>query len=150
MSDPTAYTFRDIPHGGPLYVDTILLRDLVLREPLGLAFSPEALGREASDYHLVSQDVSGRVVACLVLTPEGHDAVRMRQVAVAPDCQRLGIGTLLVEYSETFARNAGFQIMTLHARESAVPFYLGLGYERVGDRFEEVTMPHWRMQKRLR
>ena len=29
----------------------------------------------------------------------------------------------------------------------AVPFYLRLGYEIVGDQFEEVTIPHFKMKK---
>ena len=40
--------------------------------------------------------------------------------------------------------------MTMHARETAVPFYERLGYATVGARFEEVTIPHFKMEKRLR
>jgi predicted GNAT family N-acyltransferase len=53
----------------------------------------------------------------------------------------------MVERSEAIAREHGFTDMILHARESAVPFYERLGYERVGERFEEVSIPHWRMRK---
>jgi predicted GNAT family N-acyltransferase len=39
--------------------------------------------------------------------------------------------------------------MTLHARESALPFYAKLGYQRVGSRFLEIQLPHWEMRKSL-
>jgi ribosomal protein S18 acetylase RimI-like enzyme len=73
----------------------------------------------------------------------------MRQVAVAPGMQGQGIGRKLVEYAEEFARDGGFDLMLLHARETAVPFYEKLGYRRLGQRFEEVTLPHWAMVKEL-
>lgn len=37
--------------------------------------------------------------------------------------------------------------MVLHARDSALDFYLSLGYSIVGDPFEEVGIPHHRMEK---
>jgi hypothetical protein len=39
--------------------------------------------------------------------------------------------------------------MILHARETAVPFYERLRYSPVGDVFQEVTLPHRLMEKRL-
>ena len=72
----------------------------------------------------------------------------MRQVAVAPELQRQGIGKALVEYSKALAQRLDIA-MILHARETAVAFYEHLGYAKLGDRFEEVTIPHWAMEKRL-
>jgi len=73
----------------------------------------------------------------------------MRQVAVAAEWQRQGIGTALVEYAEAVARKVGYRRMILHARQEAVPFYERLGYARIGGRFEEVTILHWAMEKCL-
>jgi predicted GNAT family N-acyltransferase len=47
------------------------------------------------------------------------------------------------------ALQLGFARMVLHARETAVPFYKVLEYNIVGDRFEEVGIPHFRMEKAL-
>jgi predicted GNAT family N-acyltransferase len=41
----------------------------------------------------------------------------------------------------------GKQKMVLHARDSALDFYLSLGYNIVGDQFEEVGISHHRMEK---
>jgi predicted GNAT family N-acyltransferase len=142
-------TVRLVPHGSAEYEETVALRDDILRKPLGLQFTPELLGAESSDLHLACYNESGMLVGCLILTPAGDGVVKMRQVAVAGEMQGEGIGRAMVERSEEIARERGFREMTLHARESAVPFYERLGYDRIGERFEEVTIPHWAMRKGL-
>jgi GNAT superfamily N-acetyltransferase len=140
---------REVAHGSPEYWATVALRDSVLRKPLGLRYSAEELEAENDSHHLACYR-GDRLAACLVLRPLEDGDIRMRQLAVAAELQRQGIGKALVEYSETFARDAGYRRMILHARETAAAFYENLGYSRVGDRFEEVTIPHWAMEKRLK
>mgnify|MGYP003324418221 FL=1 len=36
----------------------------------------------------------------------------------------------------------------LHAQESVVAFYLLFGFKKVGDRFYEAEIPHWKMIKK--
>ena len=137
-----------ITHGSPEYEATVALRDEILRKPLGLRSSEEQLRAESGDHHLACFR-DGRLIACLVLTPVSNDAVKMRQVAVAADCQRRGVGRALALYAERFAAGLGYSEMTAHARETAVPFYEKLGYTAIGDRFMEVGIPHISVRKAL-
>lgn len=130
------------------YRQTVRLRDEVLRAPLGLTFTPEQLAAEANDLHLACF-ARGQLAGCLILTPQDRGAIKMRQVAVSPLVQKQGVGTILVRASEQIAAERGYQRMVLHARETAVPFYLRLGYEVAGEPFEEVTVPHRAMFKTL-
>lgn len=139
---------KTIQHNSAEYQAAIALRDTILRRPLGLSFTVEQLQTEADSHHLGCY-VDGKLVACLLLKPINAQRVQMRQVAVAGDSQGQGLGRRLVVYSEEVARQHGFQEMWLHARESAVPFYERLGYSKVGERFVEVTIPHWEMIKAL-
>jgi ribosomal protein S18 acetylase RimI-like enzyme len=139
--------FRVYEHGSKVYDDAVRLRKAVLRGPLGLTFQPEELAREVSEIHVGAFE-GDRLVASLTLTPLGQ-YVKMRQVAVSPELQGLGLGRGLVLFSEEHAREMGFKTMTLHARETAVSFYTRLGYELVGDSFIEVTIPHREMRKTL-
>lgn len=139
----------EIEFGTPEYDEAVRLRYEVLRKPLGLDFTPEQLAAEYSDHHLVACAESGAIVGYLNLTPLDAENVKMRQVAVAPDRQGRGIGKALVDASEALARRMGFRRIVLHARETAVPFYLNAGYTVIGDRFEEVTIPHFKMGKEL-
>ncbi len=139
---------REVAHGSGEYRAAVALRLAVLRIPLGLALTSEQLAAEADDIHLAA--INGdEVVGCLVLTDHHEGSLHMRQVAVAPERQRQGIGRQLVAASEDAARRCGFSQMILHARDTAVPFYLALGYSVEGDMFEEVTIPHFRMTKQL-
>lgn len=139
---------RVVAHGSPEYDQTVELRRTVLRRPLGLDFTPEGLASEMDDLHLaLFEDDS--VVACLVLVALEDGRLKMRQVAVREDRQGTGLGRQLVRAAETQATGQGFLTMTLHARETAVPFYLSLGYAVEGEPFEEVGLPHRAMSKSL-
>ena len=120
----------------------------MLRWPLGLEFTDAELVAETDDLHITVMD--GKLaLACLMLTPLANGQIKMRQVAVDPALQGTGIGRQMVEFSETEAARLGYQEMVLHARDTAVGFYLRLGYESVGDPFKEVGIPHRYMRKSL-
>lgn len=139
----------EIKHESVQYALTIALRDRVLRHPLGLYFTPEQLEEEKNEFHLTAWQ-GNELLGCLVLKPVDMYIVKMRQVAVSTQAQGQGIGKMLVAWSETFAREHLFTTMQLHARDTAVPFYLQLGYEIYGEAFTEVSIPHRSMQKQLK
>jgi GNAT superfamily N-acetyltransferase len=140
--------YKEIPFGSEAYEDSVVLRDMALRKPLGLAFDPKVLALEISDNHLCAYD-EDKLVGVLIMTPKEAKKVKMRQFAVDPKHQRKGIGTGLVAYAEYWAKKMGYKHIELHARLSAVPFYLRLGYEVKGNEFQEVTIPHFAMEKNL-
>lgn len=143
-------TFLEIPFGTPAFDESIRLRYDILREPLGLDFNEADIEKEYIQIHLGGYDAEMKLVACLVLNPvEAENATKMRQVAVAENQQRKGLGSLLVEESEKLAKAKGFAKMIMNARATAVPFYEGLGYEKFGRKFIEVKVPHYKMRKDL-
>jgi predicted GNAT family N-acyltransferase len=138
---------QEVVWGSSEYVQTLALRHEILRRPLQLMFDPMVFDSERSDIH-VSAKFGDWVVGCLILT-RNDKRVKMRQVAVASEWQRKGVGAKMVVFVEGLAKNSGFLEMVLHARDSAVPFYLSLGYEVVGEGFEEVGIPHHAMRRTL-
>jgi predicted GNAT family N-acyltransferase len=142
-------TILNIEFATPEYDETVQLRDKILRRPLGLAFSEEQLAEEYADFHLAAYTNDWILRGCLVLTPKDGKTLKMRQVAVDEAVQKTGIGQQLVAASEVLGRIRGFDIMELNARETAVPFYQKLNYSIVGERFEEVGIPHFKMTKKL-
>ncbi len=137
-----------VQHGSQEYLDTVRLREAVLRKPLGLAFAPGELAAEKDSFHLAAWR-EGRIIACLVLTPQAGGEVRLRQMAVAAACQRTGVGSRLVRFAEAFLADKGVREIVLHARDTAVGFYERLGYRTEGERFVEVGIAHWTMSKTL-
>jgi predicted GNAT family N-acyltransferase len=54
-----------------------------------------------------------------------------------------------MQFAENIARDRGFKKITMHARKTAIGFYEKLGYKPIGEQFEEVTIPHFIMEKML-
>lgn len=134
------------------YADELELRFRVLREPLGMTRAEVKFERELAWTHFVAHariDGGRALVGCVLSSREGADVVQLRQMAVSPALQLGGVGRLLVEVLEARAREEGIRVVTMHAREVAVGFYEKLGYAIVGDRFVEVGVPHFVMQKEL-
>jgi GNAT superfamily N-acetyltransferase len=143
-----SFLCREFPFGSSDYQAALTLREEVLRIPLGIMWTPEELQDEITCMHL-GCFLGDRLVGCLVLKPLDTTTIKMRQVAIAPDLQRRGVGSALVAFAEQVARTAGYSRMTAHAREPAVPFYRKHGYTVEGDRFSEVTIPHYAIAKDL-
>lgn len=138
-----------IDHGTPEYQQMIKLRDDILRKPLGLSFSQEELLQE-KDQILIGAFDDDKMLGCCMLVNEGDGVVRLRQMAVNNNLQGKGIGRALMNFAENIARDQGFKRLTMHARKTAVGFYEHLGYQISSEEFEEVTIPHFIMEKRLR
>lgn len=135
-----------IQHNSAEYEDTVVLRDEVLRKPLGLIFDPADLEKESDSIHIACY-LNDVLAGCLILQPDNLGGLKMRQVAVSTESQGCGIGKAMVRFSEQYARENGYNKIHMHARETAIPFYLGLGYSIEGEPFEEVTIPHRHMFK---
>lgn len=145
---PTDIRITPIEFGSKEYEELMKLRIQVLREPLGLKYSPEDLIQEIDDIFL-GAFAKGELVGCLLLRILPDGKMKMRQVAVTEKYQGKKVGTKLVKFAEVLAKKMGYGDFELHARESSVAFYLALGYETYGEIFEEVTIPHRKMRKRL-
>jgi ribosomal protein S18 acetylase RimI-like enzyme len=130
------------------YKEALILRDNILRKPLGRNIYDEDLKKESDDIHLVAF-FEGKIEGTLILRNMGDGKVKMLQVAVTENMRNRGIGRKLVEESEKIAREKGYRKIVLNARRGAVEFYKRLDYEIVSEEFMEVGISHFRMQKRL-
>ena len=137
-----------IDHGTSEYKEMVKLRYNILRKPLNLDFAPEELEREKNDILICYFDDKS-LEGCCLLTKSGPKEVRLRQMAVISGLQKHGIGKALMQFAENIARDRGFTKICMHARETAVGFYEKLGYKKIGERFSEVTLPHFKMEKDL-
>jgi predicted GNAT family N-acyltransferase len=140
---------KQIDHGTKEYQQMVTLRLDILRKPLGLSFTDDELQTEKEDI-LIGAFEEEKMLACCLLTktPE-NKCLKVRQMAVQNNLQGKGIGASLMSFAETLARDKGFKKLTMHARKNALGFYEKLGYKVVGDEFEEVTIPHFAMEKKL-
>lgn len=129
------------------YLQSLELRQKILRKPLGLDIYNDPLQEEIGDIHMAYFHDS-KLIGIILLRPQ-NTVAKMRQVAIDDSFQGKGIGQELVRFFEQYAKEKGFTEIQLHARATAVPFYQKLGYEVVGDTFTEVGIPHFAMQKSI-
>ena len=132
----------------PEYLLSLLLRYKILRIPLGLSFSKRDLEKDVADVHIgiFKEDI---LLGTLILTDTQNHTIKMRQVAVDGHLQGTGVGSRLVQFADTFAKEKGYRLIHCHARKTAVNFYLKQGYKIVGSEFLEVAIPHFYMEKIL-
>lgn len=145
---PKALHFEVLEFGSSFQMESIALRRKILREPLGLDFSIEELNAEFAQIHIAAIE-NKAVVGILLFVSTKDKALKMRQVAVMENSQSSGIGSQLVAFSEKWAIANNYKTIELHARKTAVNFYLKMGYQTIGHEFMEVNVPHFKMMKDL-
>ncbi len=124
------------------------LRNEILRKPLGLTFSEEELRHEKDDI-LMGAFEDDKILGCCLLTKVDNTTIRLRQMAVPNSMQGKGIGRALMIFAENIARDLGYKTLIMHARKTATGFYEKFGYAISGSEFNEVTLPHFVMEKSL-
>ena len=139
---------KEIKYNTEEYARELELRDKVLRKPLGMSLYDENRDAEKHDVH-VGAFQDNQLVGVLILTRLDAGSVKMRQVAVDERMQSMKVGTQLVRFAEEFSKNKGYAVMVLNARKTAVGFYEKLGYEKAGEEFLEINIPHYKMKKSL-
>jgi predicted GNAT family N-acyltransferase len=137
-----------IDYGTEEYKQMLSLRDAILRKPLGLKFSEDEIEKEKTNLHIAAYE-DEQMLGCCMLVEEEPQTVRLRQMAVVNDVQGKGIGRALMQFAENLARDRGYKKITMHARNNAVGFYEKMGYRKKGKPFEEITIPHFVMEKEL-
>lgn len=142
--------FAEIPFATPALDTAVDLRNRVLRIPLKLEFDADDIAGEWQQHHFGLFSLQHDLVACAILKyTDDPSVIKMRQVAVEPECQNLGIGKRLVDDIEHWCSIKEVSKITLHARDESVKFYDKLGYKKIGQPFEEVGLKHFLMEKIL-
>jgi GNAT superfamily N-acetyltransferase len=137
-----------IDHGSREYQQMVQLRNDILRKPLKLSLTPEELEKEKEEI-LIGAFEEEKMLGCCMLITVNPTTVRLRQMAVLNNLQGKGIGRALMQFAENIARDRGYKKIIMHARKSAAGFYEKLGYQICSPEFEEVTLPHYEMEKKL-
>jgi ribosomal protein S18 acetylase RimI-like enzyme len=126
------------------------LRWRVLRAPWQQPRGSERDDRENESVHLMVRDTHGAALAAGRMHLNSPVEAQIRFMAVDPNAQSRGLGSLVLQNLEQRAREAGAKLMVLNAREAAVRFYQEHGYRikgPAGKLFGEIE--HFQMQKDL-
>ncbi len=75
---------------------------------------------------------------------------KLERLAVLPEARGKGIGKKLMEKALEVAAQKNLEEVVIHAQDYVKGLYEKLGFEQVGERFEEAGISHVKMIKRLR
>jgi N-acetylglutamate synthase-like GNAT family acetyltransferase len=139
-------TISNINSTSPRYNEVFMLRDEILRKPLGMSLYDEDMSRDAINTIFIAEH-EGKIIGCVLMEPKDTQTVQLRAMAVYNDWQRKGIGRLLVQALEAYAWQNGYSKIILHARKVVLGFYKSMDYQQIGDEFKEVGIPHYHMEK---
>jgi len=145
----TGINFIEVPYNSRLYKKIVKLREQVLRTPLGLRFSDKDLETDKNEM-IFAMVIDKTPIACLQARKLDRYNVKLRQMAVHPDFQGLGLGKYLLSQTEKVLKTKNIQNIELNARKTALKFYQKSGYKACGGEFIEVGIPHYKMTKEIR
>lgn len=137
---------KQIDYGTSEYQQMVLLRQQILRQPLGLFFTEDELAMENTDILIASYD-DDQLLGCCILTIIDRETLRLRQMAVLGSLQGKGIGAAILAFAEKIAVDRGYKRIYMHSRDSAIGFYEAAGYKITSDMFIEIGIPHHIMEK---
>lgn len=140
--------FKQFRFDSPEYKQSLVLREQVLRQPLGLSLSKDDLSGEAQQLHfgLFEQN---EIVAVVLFKPASGKSIKLRQMAVSSLSQGKGLGKHLINSAEIEIAKLGYTKIEMAARDTAIDFYRSLGYYTLGDKFEQVGITHVMMTKNI-
>jgi alpha-beta hydrolase superfamily lysophospholipase/predicted GNAT family N-acyltransferase len=120
------------------------VRTAVFVHEQGIPAELEWDAADASSLHCVAR-IDGETVGTGRLLRDGH----IGRMAVLPAWRRAGLGGRILEALVTAAAERGHERVELSAQVTARSFYRRHGFEALGEVYDEVGIPHQRMQRAL-
>lgn len=125
-----------------------VIRQAVFVEEQGFHNEFDAL--DDSAWHIVLS-IDNEPAACgrTFAKPNAENVYIIGRVAVLPHYRSQGIGRMIMGALETQAQQLGAKKLELSAQLQAAGFYEKLGYQKVGDTYNDEHCPHITMTKIL-
>jgi predicted GNAT family N-acyltransferase len=136
--------FKEITFGLADYQHSLVLRDQLLRRPLGKVLSESDTHDDVNQRHF-GIFIQDELQACVVIKPLPHNQATLRQMAVASHLQGQGLGQHLIIQTQIALKKDGCQHIELSARETAQVFYEKLGYQTKDQAYLEHDISHIKM-----
>ncbi|ACK69107.1 GCN5-related N-acetyltransferase [Gloeothece citriformis PCC 7424] len=125
------------------------IRTLVFQQEQGVAPELEFDGQDETATHLLAY-LNDKPVGTLRIRQLQPEIVKIERLAVLKPARGQGIGKKLMISALTLVqKNPQIKQVTLNAQDYIKKLYETLGFEQIGDRFDEAGIPHVKMIKQL-
>jgi predicted GNAT family N-acyltransferase len=131
------------------FVEIQAIRRSVFQEEQGVDPALEFDGLDATATHLLAY-LDERPVGTARIRYLEQQTAKIERLAVLSTARGLGIGKKLMVKALDVAQENNTQDIVVNAQEYVKDLYQQLGFEQVGERFEEAGIVHIKMIKRLR
>jgi len=124
------------------------IRKQVFQQEQGVAPELEFDGLDKTAIHLLAYLENKPVGTARIREIDGK-TVKIERLAVLTIVRRRGIGKQLMEEAIKTIVERNYQIIIVHAQEYIKNLYQQLGFEQVGNVFEEANILHVKMIKKI-
>ncbi|MEM7759161.1 MAG: GNAT family N-acetyltransferase [Cyanobacteria bacterium P01_A01_bin.40] len=124
------------------------IRTKVFQEEQGVAAELEFDGWDETVVHLLAC-LEEKAIGTARIREIDADTVKIERLAVLPEYRKQGVGKKLMETAIKTISQSQASLVVVHAQAHITQLYLQLGFEIVGDRFDEAGISHVKMMKQL-
>ncbi|ELS03742.1 putative acyltransferase [Xenococcus sp. PCC 7305] len=124
------------------------IRTTVFQKEQGIAAELEFDGLDSIAIHLLAY-IDANPVGTARMRDIGKQTLKLERLAVLPEARRKGIGKQLTQKALDFAQENNYQAVSLNSQLYVKNLYEKLGFQSVGDIFDEAGIPHIKMIKQL-
>ena len=132
-----------------IYLAAVKIRNQVFVKEQKVPLSIEIDGNEAYAIHFVLYDDQKKPLATVRLLPLDDTSVKVQRMAVLKEYRGKGLGKILLQGAEDFAKEHDFKEITLGSQWQARAFYQEMGFKATGEPFTEAGIKHVTMIKKL-
>lgn len=130
--------------------DTIhAIRSAVFQKEQNVDPTHDFDGKDANATQLLAY-WEGQPVGTIRYRALDMQVAKIERLAVLPSARGKGIGSKLMQAALEQIANQGFSEVVIHAQDYIKDLHKKLGFEQVGDRFDEAGIAHVKMVKKLR
>lgn len=124
------------------------VRSRVFQQEQGIKASIDLDGRDAKATHIVAY-INEMPVGTTRVIKLYDGSAKIERMAVLREFRQRGIGDQILKYAIDFLRDKHIKIARLSSQEQVKGFYQRLGFEELGDVFDEAGIRHIMMEKNL-
>jgi predicted GNAT family N-acyltransferase len=125
------------------------IRNKVFHEEQGVDPALEFDGLDNTAEHLLAY-LNHQPVGTARIRYLDSRTAKIERLAVLPSARGKGIGKKLMETALNIAEQKTIQQVVVNSQEYIKGMYQQLGFEQIGEKFDEAGIPHVKMIKKLR
>lgn len=125
------------------------VRREVFIEEMGIDHALDADADDETAVHVLVRNRMGQPMATARLVQEGPELARIARVAVSRTMRSTGFGRIVMQALMQLAAERGDTRVLLQSQCSAEGFYTRLGFNPIGEPYDEAGVPHIDMARRI-